>query len=349
MPLENDAILAVASAPGKVILLGEHSVVYGRPAIALPVRSLRARAVVRPSRQGLWVHSHLELDREAAWTRKPDAKASGTITAESHAAGRIEPESQAAWSIQVGTEPASEPVAVAVQATLKWLGLAPPPCWRIELRSTIPLARGLGSSAAVAVAVVRAVAGAAGRDLSAQETSALAYQAERAAHGRPSGIDNTVIAWDCPITFVDGQARCLALGAPVPVVIADSGARAPTRELVQAVRHRWLEDRLATERVFDDIQALVERGETALVQGDMPCLGRLLTENQARLRELGVSDRRLEDVIAAACEAGALGAKLSGAGGGGAVIALAPPAVATEVAAAMIAAGAKRTVQAVVE
>ncbi len=319
MTPEDTPILASAQAPGKVILLGEHSVVYGRAAIAVPVRSVFARAVVRPATDKLVICSRLEAGLGTTWT------------------------------IRVDGESSQEPLAVAAQAVLGWLGWDRPPRWLVEVSSTIPLARGLGSSAAAAVALVRAMAQAAGRELSAAEASELAYQAEQQAHGTPSGIDNTVVAWDRPVHFAAGQARELPLGAPLPLVIADSGRRAPTRDLVAAVRERWSGNRRQIEAIFDDIQALVDRAEIALSQGNLGQLGSCMTENQACLRQLGVSDERLDALVESALTAGAWGAKLSGAGGGGVVIALVPLADGPRIAEALRAAGARDTIQTVVE
>ncbi len=296
------------SACGKVILLGEHAVVYGRPALAVPVCGLRAwvRAEPLPEGSGCWIAA-LDL-----------------------------PE-----TIRLSTAPPDHPLAMAVRLALAHLGL-PEPDLRLTLRSDLPIAGGLGSGASVSAALVRAIFRWAGRPADPEVVSALVYEVEKHHHGTPSGIDNTVIAYERPIRFVRGQPPVLlSIARPFTLVIADSGIPSPTRETVAAVRMGWEREPERYERLFDAIAALVREAEACLAAGRIEDLGPLLDANHQLLQELGVSSHHLDHLVRIAREAGALGAKLTGGGRGGNLIALVRPEQATSVAHALQAAGAR--------
>ncbi len=305
--------MTVASAPGKVILLGEHAVVYGRPAIAVPVTQLEARAVVE------------------------DAPAGHGVTIVAADLGReFEPS-----RLDAGDREALA-LARTVANALARLGQPPDPDLRITVSSTIPMARGLGSGAAVATALVRALVARYGGYLTARDVSDLVYETEILHHGTPSGIDNTVIAFGKPLYFVRGERdEVFWLGRPFWLVIGDTGVPSSTREAVAGVRQRWEADRATYEAHFDAISALVERGRQAMAAGNLVELGRVMDENQAELRAIGVSSPALERLIEAARAAGALGAKLSGSGCGGNMIALAADGGRDRIRAALLAAGAR--------
>ncbi len=202
----------------------------------------------------------------------------------------------------------------------------------------------MGSSAAIATAIVRALARGLGRDLPPEEVSAIVFEAERIWHGTPSGVDNTVIAYERPVWFVRGEPpQPFTIARPFTLVIADSGISAPTREVVGDVRRRWEADPARYNAIFDAIAALVHEIRAVLEQGNLERLGPLLNENQRWLEEMGVSSPVLERLIAAARAAGAPGAKLAGAGRGGNIIALTPPDRAEAVARALREAGARAT------
>jgi mevalonate kinase len=309
----NTGPLAVASAPGKLILLGEHAVVYGRTAVAVPVQAVRARATVWPAADGPLVEAHFP-------------EGSGRAPAR----------------VDLASPEEGDPIAVAVATALRAAGgpAACRPSWRIDLESTIPVASGLGSSAAVAVALVRAVSLACGAAPSDEMVAAMALEAERRTHGRPSGIDNTVVALGRPIRYHQGEITRLAAASPVHLVVAHSGQLGLTREMVAAVGVRRALEPARHEEWFDHIGALAEAGCRAIETGDLELLGRLLDANHELLQQLGVSTPALDRLVAAAREAGALGAKLSGAGGGGVMVALVAAAQQEAVAGALEDAGA---------
>lgn len=301
--------MTTASAPGKIILAGEHAVVYGRPAIAVPVWEVTATATVTAARPG-----------------------AGCLLI-AHDIGLYQP---------LATAAADQPLALVARLALARLGLPPNPDWRIELRSTIPIASGLGSGAALSAALVRAIYTHAGAAVTPAQVGELVFASEQHYHGTPSGIDNTVVAYGQPIWFVKGLPPLpFAPRAPLTFVIADSGISAPTKETVGDVRRGWQAQPAQYEAWFDAIAVIVTAARRAIETGDLPTLGQRLNENQQLLVQLGVSSPPLEALIAAARSAGAWGAKLSGGGRGGNIIALAAPERVDAVRTALLAAGAR--------
>lgn len=303
-----------ATAPGKVILFGEHAVVYGRPAIAAPVTDVQASASLQASEVGTGF-------RIIATDLKQD-----------YLLTQAQPD---------------DPLAVMIQNTLQQLGHTAPPDAVLQITSTIPLARGLGSGTAVSTAIVRALAESLAQPLPAAEVSALVYEVEKLHHGTPSGIDNTVVAFGQPVYFVKGQPkpiiRRMRVAQPFTLVIGDTGLVSPTHQAVGDVRRRWQGDPERYEGYFDEIAVIADQARVAIETGALgiPALGRLMDENQELLETLGVSSPELARLITTARRAGAVGAKLSGAGMGGNMIALTPAGAATAVVAALTEAGAQ--------
>ncbi len=313
---DEEPTVTVGTAPGKVILLGEHAVVYGRPAIAVPVTQVQARAEVidGPPGQGITVIA-ADLGRQF--------QASHPDPADGEGAG----------------------LARTIRNTLERLGRTGEPDLRITISSTVPMGRGLGSGAAVATALVRALARHLGGYLTARDVSGLVYQSEILYHGTPSGIDNTVIAFGKPLYFIKGQCdEIFWPRRPLWLVIGDTGVASSTREVVGDVRRHWEADRTAYEAHFSAIGALVERGRRAMVEGNLSELGRLMNANQEGLRAIGTSSAELERLIGAALKAGALGAKLSGSGRGGNMVALVEEQQSSAVQLALAQAGARATI-----
>jgi mevalonate kinase len=302
--------MTTASAPAKLILCGEHAVVYGRPAIAVPLGDIRAYAQVAQGAPGGGLRFHA-------------------------------PDLGEDWS---AAEQPEHPLSELAAATLARLGV-PPSDLAITVRSAIPIASGMGSGAAIGTALVRALASYAGWRLPPDEVAALVYDSERRYHGTPSGIDNTVVAHERAIWFVRGAPPTIepvVIGAPLTLVVGDTGVRSATKLPVGAVREAWQASPEAYEARFDEVGALVARAREALAAGDAATLGRLLDANQAFLERIGVSSPELERLVRAARAAGALGAKLSGAGWGGVMLALTTPDGQRAVEDALLAAGAAR-------
>ncbi len=303
-----------ASAPGKAILFGEHAVVYGRPAIAVPVTQVRARVVVTANIRG--TPGSVEVDAPDIGLKAP-----------------------------LNTLSPDHPLAVAVAGVLQALGESRPPALSIRIASTIPVAAGLGSGAAVSVALIRALSAFLGRPLPDDEVSRIAYEVEKRHHGTPSGIDNTVITYARPVFFLRGKpVQVLSVPVPFTLVIADTGIQSLTVETVRDVRVRWEQDPSRYNRIFDQIGDLTTTARQAIETGQVDRLGRLMDENQALLEETGVSSPELDGLIAAARAAGAWGAKLSGGGRGGNMLAVCSQDDSTALATALQNAGAVRTI-----
>lgn len=192
----------------------------------------------------------------------------------------------------------------------------------VALEADVPARAGLGSSAATAVAVARALARATGR--SDEDALAAAARAEGVFHGNPSGIDLAVAATGRIGRFRrDNGWTALSISRPIELCVGLTGGAHETHALVAEVRQLW--DRLSVaKRTIALLGEVASTGERALVEGDLKTLGQLMNVAQGLLAAIGVSSAPIEALVHAARAAGALGAKLSGAGRHGAVIALAP-------------------------
>lgn len=282
--------MSVASAPGKVILLGEHAVVYGQPAIAVPVDQVRAEARVEAGESG-----------------------QGTVVVAADL-GRNIPVHEAA-----DDDPLAEIVRLALQA----MDCGPDPDLTITVTSTIPIARGMGSGAAVSTAIVRAMSRHFGRWLPSRAISDLVYQTEILYHGTPSGIDNTVVAFEKPVYFVkDAGWEVFWVGKPFLLAIADTGIASSTKEVVADLRSRVETEPARYQPLFKRVGEIAVDGRTAIEQGQLDRVGQLMDENHSLLQQMGVSSPELDQLVAAARESGAEGAKLCGSGWGGNMIAL---------------------------
>ena len=198
---------------------------------------------------------------------------------------------------------------------------------RIEVFSEIPRAMGLGGSAAVAVAIIRALDRHFNLDLSNDQVNALAYQCECVAHGTPSGIDNTVATFGQPLVYRKGdppEIHSLQLSEPVTFVIGMTGVEGLTAKMVARVREGRERNRDVYDTMFKGIDALTLQAIEALKKNDLERLGELMNVCQGLLNGIQVSSWELEELIQLARENGALGAKLTGGGGGGSMIALCP-------------------------
>jgi mevalonate kinase len=303
-----------ASAPGKVILFGEHAVVYGRAAIAVPVLQVKAKAIANAEPRG-----------------KP-----GVV--------RI-----AAPNIGLDTTlselPEEHPLAAVIWKAASAMKLSHIPACSIQITSTIPIAGGMGSSAAVSVAVLRAFSALMGHPLSDEQVSMLAYEVEVIHHGTPSGIDNTVVTYTRPVYFVKGKPpEILQVKQAFMLVIADTGVQSSTAEVVGEVRWQREKAHDEYECLFDAVGKISSSARRVIESGQVEQLGPLMDENHELLIKIGVSSPELERLVEAARTAGALGAKLSGAGRGGNMLALVTAETAAAVAEALQASGAVRTI-----
>jgi hydroxymethylglutaryl-CoA reductase len=197
--------------------------------------------------------------------------------------------------------------------------------WRIGVRSRLPLGKGLGSSAAIAVATARAFNARLGLDLSDARINDVALEVEKLAHGTPSGIDNTLATYATPMLFsnVDGlQFDPIEPGSEPPLLIAWGEETGRTSEQVAGVRERHAQS--GFDALFDEMDRLSCTGAGLLAAGEWEQLGRLMNICHGLLNAIGVSTPGLEKMVSLARQSGAVGAKLTGAGGGGSIVALCP-------------------------
>lgn len=274
-----------AHAHGKTIVLGEHSVVHGFPALAAGLSggvTLTARALADP--------------RQPSTLRIP------------------------AWDLDLELRVESEhPV---VRATLEVLGHCDGPVtgWAIEGESTLLPGAGLGSSAALTVALARLALGS-DADVDAVVEASLA--GERIFHGEPSGIDSQVAARGGLLRFVRGQAPTpVELPAPLPLLIVPSGVERRTAVQVAQVRSRVERFPALARPLLDVLGRSVDQGIEALQAGDRARLGEIMQIAHGVLAAFGVSSPILDAMCSTALRHGALGAKLTGAGGGGCILVL---------------------------
>jgi len=270
----------VATACGKVILLGEHSVVYGEPALAAPLTPLRLEVTLTSIDDGL------EVDLEGT---APDG--------------------------------AAETIRRAVDAAAAALGLEPPSV-RVAVR-TGRLRSGMGTSAALGVALGRALLAWHGEPASDAAVLAGADAVERLFHGNPSGVDHTVSALEEPLWFRKGAAPEPLGGLPaLHFALLRRGSSASTAEIVAGVRERVD----AADALMDTVRRMgrvAVEGRAAWERGDVDAFATAMTEQQAALDVLGVVDATDRDGVAQGLAAGALAAKVTGAGRGGSLLALA--------------------------
>ena len=290
----------VASAPAKVILFGEHFVVYGEPAIVLAI-DRRAYATVDRSEDKL-VH-----------VRSANLNLKGYFE---DGVFRVEQGDMREAKLRF------EPVKLAVEKVLAThksdIGLD------IEINSTVPVAAGLGSSAAVVVAVTAAVGALLNVKMSKEDIFRVGLEAEKLVHGTPSGVDPAIATFGGALLFqTDTGFKALEVKSDIPLVVGDTGVERSTRVQVEKVRKLIDNYPQIAEPIKKAAREIVLRAIDALKTNDLKTLGDLMNINHALLYGVGVSDESLEWLINAAKKSGALGAKLTGAGGGGCMIALA--------------------------
>ncbi|MDH3693101.1 MAG: hydroxymethylglutaryl-CoA reductase, degradative [Gammaproteobacteria bacterium] len=285
----NKKTSALVAGHGKVIVLGEHAAVYGRHALAAPI-PLAVQAQVEDSEHGI----ELIIPR---W------QVEQTVLADSeHPLSFEQPLADLLNKYQLSDR-----------------------SFRIMVFPGVPRAMGLGGSAAVAVAIIRAIDEHFKLDLSDEEVNTLAFECEKVAHGTPSGVDNTLATYGKLLLYRAGAPplmQTLKAKQPAHMVVGITGVESLTAKTVADVRTMWTRNKPLYESIFDQIDSLAQQGVDALKTHDLALLGDLMNVNQGLLNSLQVSSPELEDLIQLTRRHGALGAKLTGGGGGGSMIAL---------------------------
>ncbi|MGT2960546.1 mevalonate kinase [Streptococcus caballi] len=262
--------MGVGKAHGKIILMGEHSVVYGYPAIAIPLKTIEVECHIRPADQ------RITFDFE-------------------------------------------DTLSTAIYAALKELGKTAATI-TYDIKSEVPLQRGMGSSAAVSIAAIRAVFDYFEQPLDKETLEILVNQAEIIAHTNPSGLDAKTCLSDQAIKFIRNIGfEQLDLSLNAYLIIADTGVHGNTREAVDKVAAA----EEANLPYLAQLGLLADQVEQAIKDKDLLSVGQAMTAAHAMLQKIGVSVEESDHLVQVALEAGALGAKMSGGGLGGCIIALA--------------------------
>ena len=262
--------VGVGQAHSKIILIGEHAVVYGYPAISLPLLEVEVTCKVVPA--------------ESPW--------------------RLYEE---------------DTLSMAVYASLEHLNIKDA-CIRCQIDSAIPEKRGMGSSAAISIAAIRAVFDYYQAELSHDVLEILVNRAEMIAHMNPSGLDAKTCLSDQPIRFIKNVGFTeLEMNLSAYLVIADTGVYGHTREAIQVVQSKG-KDALPFLHALGE---LTQQAEVAIRRKDAEELGQILSQAHLHLKEIGVSSPEADSLVETALSHGALGAKMSGGGLGGCIIALA--------------------------
>jgi len=282
----------VSGGHGKIILLGEHAVVYGRHAIATPVP--------------LAIQAHVQRGGDGVQLIIPR------------------------WGVEQRLHRSAEKqhsFEKSLAMIFRTLGLERE-SMRVEIFPNVPRAMGLGGSAAIAVATIRALDRCFELGLDDERVNELAFECEKIAHGTPSGIDNTLSVYGQTMLFRSGDSplrKVIEVDRAVQLVVGISGIESLTAATVARVRKAREAHPELYEKIFDQIDSLVLEGVDALVEHKLETLGELMNVCQGLLNAMQVSSWELEEMIQIARRHGALGAKLTGGGGGGSIIALCPP------------------------
>lgn len=323
--------IGVGQTCAKVILFGEHSVVYGYSAVALPLKNLKMRATVRSANE------------EKASIAQNAENALNTGAQKSQATDEL--------VAQIENNPNKNSLQELAQSyvTLKALDFCGPlknapkrlnsiktaiykalqfANWRgealqVETACDFPPERGLGSSAAAAGAVIRAILGYYAIEASEDQLFALTQEAENVAHGKASGLDAKATASARAVRFLCGEFSNINIRLHAWLVLADSGCKGQTRDTVEALRKKRDLNPHAVDAMLEQLGKIAISAQDDLELGQPLEIGLKMSRAHKILAQLGVSTPLLDELVSAACKSGALGAKLTGGGGGGCVIALA--------------------------
>jgi mevalonate kinase len=280
------------SGYGKVILFGEHFVVHGVPGIVSAIDS-STDATVKKAQSGLNVK---------------DERKTAKGYSEEKRLQQIE----------------------SIERMLKAMELDPKTPLDIWIGGTLPGFSGLGASAASSVAIARAISEELSLNLSNDKINAIAYEAEKAYAGNPSGIDNTAATYGGLMWFKKNPAggqdlvEKLHVQRPIEIVIGSTGKVANTKAMVEGVAERKKQNPQKYDPLFKQAENLAVAGRKALENYDLKKVGELMNENHHILQEIGVSSKELDMLVDLARNQGAFGAKLTGGGGGGCMVALTP-------------------------
>ena len=278
---------ALGKANGKIILMGEHSVVYGEPAIAIPFPATHIHATITP------IEGPVQLD--CVYYQGDLASAPQHL----------------------------ENLIAVVESTVNELKQEFNN-FKLTIESTIPVERGMGSSAAVAIATVRAVFNYYSVPLTDDKLLTLANISETIAHGNPSGLDAAMTSGRHPLYYIKGEPFVpFKVSLSAYLIVADTGLKGQTRDAVASIAQLNKENTETTMDAIHGLGDLARQAKFAIESANPVTLGLVMNEAHETLSSLGVSNERLNHLVSTARTNGALGAKLTGGGRGGCMIALA--------------------------
>lgn len=279
----------IGTSHAKIILLGEHAVVYQQPAISLPILTIQTKV-------------SFELISRTQPSLQSDYFQGNIVDMPEEMSG-LKQLILATWQLLDNSQHA----------------------FHLKISSDIPDASGMGSSAAAAVAVVRALAKGFNQSISAKQLQQLANASEKVIHQNPSGIDVATTSSYQPLYFIKDQPpQALTVNLNGYLVIADSGEKGITRQSIQLVKDQQQENPKHIQTIMTDLGRLVNQSVICLKNAQLTELGQLFNQAQKQLSLLQVSTQKLDHLITIANQAGSLGTKLTGSGLGGCLIALAP-------------------------
>ena len=285
--------MGYGSGFGKTILFGEHFVVHGVPGIASAIDSA-TEAEVKKTKNGIDIN---------------DERTGAKGYAEKKKLQQIESIDRMLTAMNLDSDRVSMDI---------WLG------------GNLPGFSGLGASAASSVAIARAISEEYNLDLNDERINDVAYEAEKAYAGNPSGIDNTAATFGGLIWFKKNlgsginEVEQLNIKNPVEIVIANSGVVANTKAMVEGVGERKKQNPKKYDELFSKAKDLVYDGRKALENFDLKKVGLLMNENHTLLQMIEVSSKELDYLVEVARKNGSFGAKMTGGGGGGCILALTP-------------------------
>jgi len=270
------------SAPGKIYLFGEHAVVYGEPAIACAIGLRACVSVHVVAAQKITINA---MGKRANCFREEF----GYACCAAHTVKQL-------FEIDFGAE--------------------------IAIKSELPPRQGLGSSAAVTVATIKALTESLGIELDNEKVAKLGHTVENKVQGKASRADTFVCSTGGTVLVEKTKTKHLTQ-LETPIIIGATGIERSTRDIIALVSNLKKKYPSVVRDLMSSIGEITRLGERKFGEGDLVSIGELMDINQGLLESLGVSDVALNTLIYAARTAGALGAKITGAGRGGCVVAIA--------------------------
>lgn len=289
------------SSPGKLMLFGEHAVVYGKPCIVTAVD------------QRLTIHASI-LDEPIFKLHAPDVEINNSSKLLTHIGEGDLPNGAKFVEIAAKNFIEKYPHAIPEKKGISF-----------ETETQFKSTFGFGSSSASAVCTIKALSELFNPEMTEKDIFDLAYKTVLDIQGVGSGFDLAAAIYGRTLYFLTGGKKIESLIIKkLPLIIGYTGIKADTATIVKEVKVRFENKQTELNQIYDSIEKIVEQGKQAFQDNDLKKLGELMNQNQTLLEQLGVSTNKLSSMINASRNAGAYGAKLSGAGGGDCMIALAP-------------------------